>query len=143
VDGVGAAASLAGLDLDGQEAIRGVKDQIDLAPRVSAEEVKGRFRPPRRPVEYLVEGVPLAGQEARECRVRPVQLGPHEPGDDGRQERAQEGHLVRDFQGADVPLDRVDGDVEFAGDVGVGKLHGIEQIARYCSETARFPGRFA
>jgi hypothetical protein len=62
-----------------------VKDEIDLAPGVRAEEVEARrLRLPRGPAKHLVEDgrfeegaggrVPLFGEEAGEGGVRPVEL---------------------------------------------------------------------
>jgi hypothetical protein len=71
--------ALGGLDLDREQAVGGVEDEIDFAPGVRAEEVKGRgLRLSGRPAEQLVEDggfkeradarAGLVAQEAGQCR---------------------------------------------------------------------------
>ncbi len=114
--GVGAVRLMTGLDLDREDAVRGVQDEVDLAAGVSAEEVKRRgLRLSGEPAEQLVEDARLEqgtvgharllGEDAGQRGVGPVELGAlDEARGDGWNRRAQEGDLVRDLEEAQMAL---------------------------------------
>ncbi len=80
--------ALAGLDLDGEQAVAGVEHEIGLAPRVDAIEMEGRrLRLPRGPAEHLVDN----GRLEEGAVGRGLRLG----------EEAGERGFVRELAGPD------------------------------------------
>jgi len=127
---------VAGLSLDGKDAMSSVKDKVHFPSCMGSIEVKRRgFRLPAQPSKELIEdsrfkkgtirkAYPLREQAGKPW-ICPVEFRAlHQAGGYGRKQGAQEEHLVGDLKKTEVAFDRIYGHAKFPGELAVGEKLG-------------------